>query len=60
MFNFGYAQIIKISTNVSLQTTTTSESTVEGYNTKQVSASSWLQTLLTLFPAGEIKIIYFT
>ena len=54
MFHFEYAQIIKIRTSVSLQTTT-SESTLEACNTRGVSASSWLQTLIALFPAGETK-----
>ena len=52
MFNLEYAQIIKIRTSIS---SATSESTFEVCNTGQVSASSWLQTVITLFPAGETK-----
>ena len=55
MFNFEYAKIVKIRIPASLQATTTSESTLETCKTEQVPASSRLQTLTTLFPAGEIK-----
>ena len=40
---------------VSLQTTTTSESTLELCSTKRVPASLWLQPLIDRFSAGEIK-----
>ena len=52
MFNLEYAQIIKIRTSVSSET---SKPIFEACNTGQVSASSWLQTVITLFPAGETK-----
>ena len=50
-----YAQIIKIRGSVSLQTTATSESSLEPCNTKRVSVSLWVQLLITWFPAGERK-----
>ena len=37
MSNFEYAKIIKIRTSVSLKTVSTSESTLEGCNTRGVS-----------------------
>ena len=55
MFNIEYAQIIKIRTSVSLQTTTTSESTLEPCNTRRLSASLWSQLLITWFSAGKVK-----
>ena len=55
MFNLEYAQIIKIRTSVSSET---SKPIFEACNTGQVSASSWLQTVITLFPAGETKIFF--
>ena len=55
MFKFEYAQIIKIRGFVSLQTTATSESSLEPCNTKRVSVSLWVQLLITRFPAGERK-----
>ena len=42
-----YAQIIKIRGSVSLQTTATSESSLEPCNTKRVSVSLWVQLLIT-------------
>ena len=55
MFNLEYAQIIKIRTSVSLKITTTLVSTLESCNTRRVTASSWLQPLITWFTAGEVK-----
>ena len=47
MFNFEYTQIIKTRTAVSSRTTESSESTLEACNTRGMSDSSWLQTLIT-------------
>ena len=47
MFNCEYGQIIKVRTFVSLQTTTISYSILEPCNTREVSASLWLQPLAT-------------
>ena len=59
MFNFEYAEIIKTKASVSLQTTATSESTLEPCNnTRSVSTSSWLKPLKTSFPAGEILLLF--
>ena len=55
IFNFGYAQIIKQTTTNPFTNNNNIKINLRRWNNRQVSASSWLQKLITWFHSGEIK-----
>ena len=55
IFNFEYAQIIKQTTTNPFTNNNNIKINLRRWNNRQVSASSWLQKLITWFHSGEIK-----